>query len=92
MYGQGGEDRMYGGAGDDYKEGNGASDWMAGNGEDDDMLGGTGPSTSNDPSTAIPGRLDESTETRHVPIGDLTSVTVPLGDVIYGGDGADVSP
>ncbi|KPJ68944.1 MAG: hypothetical protein AMS14_11900, partial [Planctomycetes bacterium DG_20] len=105
MYGQGGEDEMHGGAGDDYMEGNAASDLMYGEGNEDDMIGGSGPMTSSsqlqelsedDRATALPGRTDESTKTRNVPYGtgttgDLTpTADVPLGDTMYGGEGADV--
>jgi Ca2+-binding RTX toxin-like protein len=97
MYGQGGEDEMWGGAGDDDMEGNEGSDYMEGNEGQDDMLGGTGPSISNDPGTALPGRVDESHFTREVPYGIQEPVekpyqteVVPLGDEMYGGPGADV--
>jgi hypothetical protein len=90
MWGQGDEDEMHGGAGDDYMEGNTASDLMYGDADDDDMLGGTGPTTSNDPSTALPGRVDSSTDTRLVPLGEADSVGVPLGDEMHGGGQADV--
>jgi len=105
MYGQGGEDEMHGNAGDDYMEGNAASDLMYGEGGDDDMVGGSGPMTSSsqlqelsedDRATALPGRTDESTRTRNVPFGTGDSVNpyptqpVPLGDEMYGGEGADV--
>lgn len=103
MWGQGGEDRMVGGAGDDYMEGNTASDLMYGDsppdplaggdddmvGGDDDMVGGTGPTTSDDPSTAIPGRIDSSTRVRAVLSGTVR-IDVPRGDEMYGGAGADV--
>jgi Ca2+-binding RTX toxin-like protein len=89
MWGQGGEDEMYGGAGDDYMEGNNHSDLMHGNSDQDDMLGGTGPTVSGDPLSAIPGRLDISTQMRAVPMGTVTP-TVPLGDTMYGDGAADV--
>jgi Ca2+-binding RTX toxin-like protein len=89
MWGQGGMDEMHGGAGDDYMEGNTASDTMFGDANDDDMLGGTGPTTSNDPSTALPGRIDSSTRNRYVPL-DQGTANVPLGDEMHGGGGADV--
>jgi Ca2+-binding RTX toxin-like protein len=88
MYGQGGEDEMHGGAGDDYMEGNAASDEMYGDCEDDDMIGGTGR-INEDPPEGTPGRIDESTLTREVTLGSST-VTVPLGDTMYGGEGSDV--
>jgi len=90
LYGQGGEDEIHGGAGDDYMEGNAASDLIGGDGGDDDMLGGTGPTTSNDPATALPGRADASTRTRTVPLGSDPAAVVPLGDTMEGGEGADV--
>ena len=105
MYGQGSEDEMRGGAGHDYMEGNAVSDLMYGQGGDDDMIGGTGPTTSSsqlqelsaaDEATALPGRTDESTKMRNVLFGTgttgdlLPTADVPLGDKMYGGDGADV--
>lgn len=90
MYGQGGEDELHGGNGDDYIEGNAASDTIFGDAGDDDILGGSGPTTSNDPTTAIPGLVDASTRTRVVPLGSNPAATVPLGDVIDGGDDSDV--
>jgi Ca2+-binding RTX toxin-like protein len=90
MYGQGGEDELHGGAGDDYIEGNAASDTMYGDSDDDDMIGGSGSTTSNDPATALPGRVDASTRTRTVPLGTNLAANVPLGDVMYGGEGSDV--
>lgn len=88
MYGQGGEDDMFGGAGDDYMEGNAHSDLMYGGTEQDDMIGGTARTKSDDPSTFVAGRTDVSTKTRSVPLGRDTA-NVPLGDTMYGGDGAD---
>jgi len=88
MYGQGDEDEMHGGAGDDYMEGNAASDEMYGDPEDDDMIGGTGLINLDGP-LGTPGRIDESTLTREVTLGNST-VTVPLGDTMYGGEGSDV--
>jgi Ca2+-binding RTX toxin-like protein len=93
MWGQGGSDEMHGGAGDDYVEGNAASDTMYGDSGEDDMLGGTGPTTSNDLATGLPGRTDMSTANRVVPFGtDLGNPTrnVPLGDTMEGGPDADV--
>jgi Ca2+-binding RTX toxin-like protein len=103
MYGQGGQDEMHGGAGHDYMEGNAASDTMHGDGGEDDMLGGTGPTTNSsqlsplsdeDRATALPDRTDVSTAPkRTVPLGTglpLPTEEVPLGDEMYGGEGADV--
>jgi Ca2+-binding RTX toxin-like protein len=58
MYGQGGDDTMHGDDGDDYMEGNDGSDSMFGDAGNDDMIGGTGPTKSDDPSTAVDGRHD----------------------------------
>ena len=88
MYGQGGEDEMHGGNHDDYMEGNAKSDEMYGDGGDDDMVGGTGR-INDDGTEGAPGRTDMSTKQREVPLG-AGNFTVPLGDTMYGGDGADV--
>jgi Ca2+-binding RTX toxin-like protein len=93
MYGQGGEDEMYGGAGDDYMEGNAASDLMYGNPDDDDMIGGTGR-INDDPPAGTPGRIDHGTKTRVLtyayPGEPPETVTVSLGDQMFGGEGSDV--
>ena len=58
LYGQGSADHLYGGAGDDYLEGNAADDVLYGGAGQDDLIGGTGAAVSNDPATAVDGRLD----------------------------------
>ncbi len=92
LYGQNGADLLHGGAGDDYLEGNADSDRMWGDGEDDDMLGGSGPTTSNEPATQCLGCADSSTKVRNVPFGPIADDTadVPFGDGMYGGAGSDV--
>ncbi len=92
MYGENGDDEMHGGAGDDYMEGNNASDEMYGDGGDDDMLGGTGRTKSDDPASAVPGRLDVSNLMRTVPLQsqEVLTQSVPLGDTMDGGEGSDV--
>ncbi len=57
-YGQGGGDTIRGGPGDDYLEGGNGSDDIRGNDGQDDVLGGTGRTRTDDPSTAVDGRLD----------------------------------
>lgn len=94
MYGQGGKDEMYGGAGHDYMEGNAGSDYMEGGPDQDDMIGGTGPTTSNDLSTALPGRIDRSTLSWTLTytdcLGAIKDETLYVGDRMYGGGDADV--
>jgi len=98
VYGQGGNDLIHGNAGFDYLEGNAASDMMFGEDGEDDMLGGSGPTVSKSQlaplgaeasASAVPGRTDVSTMMRNVPLGTVASQSVPLGDTMYGGNGAD---
>ncbi|MEX0749436.1 MAG: hypothetical protein WD359_01390, partial [Dehalococcoidia bacterium] len=91
MYGQGGEDEVFGGSGDDYMEGNAHSDYMAGGPQQDDMLGGTGRTKSDDASTLVAGRTDESTDDRNVPLGSNPALNVVLGDTMIGDVEADGS-
>ncbi|HEX6290153.1 MAG TPA: calcium-binding protein [Herpetosiphonaceae bacterium] len=58
LYGQGGNDLLLGGAGDDALEGNAGDDTLYGGAGQDDLLGGTSRTTSDDPATAVDGRLD----------------------------------
>ncbi len=59
MYGQGGDEiGMSGGSGNDEMYGNAGDDIMAGNDGQDDLVGGTGRTKSDDPASAVDGRLD----------------------------------
>ena len=97
IYGQGDNDQLHGGAGNDYLEGNAGSDLVHGNEGEDDMLGGSGPVASDSqlgPVTpldliTLESLRDASASTRQVPLGSSAAATVPLGDTMYGGDGAD---
>ncbi len=59
LYGQGGGDEVHGDDGDDYLEGNDGGDTMYGDAGQDDLIGGTGRIISNEPETAVDGRLDD---------------------------------
>lgn len=58
VYGQGAGDTIRGGPVDDYLEGGNGSDDIQGNDGQDDIVGGTGRTRTDDPSTAVDGRLD----------------------------------
>lgn len=59
MYGQGGDEiGMSGGRGNDEMYGNDGADIMLGNDGQDDLIGGTGRTKSDDPLSAVDGRLD----------------------------------
>ncbi len=78
MYGQGGNDTMHGGPGDDYMEGNAGSDIMYGDGGNDDLIGGS----------AAAGQIDANIPTSVPPT--VSGNGLLLGNLMYGGDGADV--
>ena len=59
MYGQGSNEvGMAGGAGNDEMYGNAGDDVMLGNNGQDDLIGGTGRTKTDDPASAVDGRLD----------------------------------
>jgi len=78
LYGQGGNDTMHGGPGDDYMEGNAGSDIMYGDGGNDDLIGGS----------AAAGQIDANIPTSVPPT--VSGNGMLLGNLMYGGDGADV--
>ena len=59
MYGQGSNEvGMSGGTGNDEMYGNAGDDVMLGNDGQDDLIGGTGRTKTDDPASAVDGRLD----------------------------------
>jgi Ca2+-binding RTX toxin-like protein len=84
MYGQGGDEvDMSGGSGNDVMYGNEGDDVMLGNDGQDDLIGGTGRTKSDDPSTAVDGRLDGAdtiTGGSGTPDADTDDYDVILGD------------
>ena len=89
-YGQGDDDVIEGNAADDHLEGNAGEDTLKGQGGQDDVIGGTGRTKSDDPSSAMDGRLDGA-ETIHGGDG-VGGITADDFDVIMGDNATILRP
>ena len=84
LYGQGANDTLYGGTGDDWLEGNAANDTMLGEAGQDDLIGGSYRTTSDDPLSAVDGRLDGDDQMAG---GDTINELTDDFDVLLGDNG-----